>query len=405
MLLMAAGVLATRGQTHFPGWLALLPTLGTAAVISAGPEGWFNRVVLRRPVLVTLGLISYPLYLWHHVLLTFARITHAAVPAPATRFALVGLSVVLAWLTYKLIEQPFRFGRRIHARTAIPLAGMVVVGVLGSAVFTRAGLPGRAFAVTFDAYARTAVMTPREKECFDIPNAHNTSGSWYCRLGEPSGRPQMFVFGDSHALSLIPLLEQYGTEHHLGLLFAAGSGCPPLLGVQSMRPPALMKQLDCRALHQRVFDYVQANAIGTVFLIARWTLYTGDATGELNPLTSDNSAAVTIESSRRTFEAAVRETVAAYHRIGTRVVLVEDSPQQRISPRDALRRSNLSDESINALSVPLTTHQADKQWTSGVLSPYDGNGAIVLNFDDVLCDNRVCPFARNGRLLYFDDDH
>jgi hypothetical protein len=142
-----------------------------------------------------------------------------------------------------------------------------------------------------------------------------------------------------------------------------------------------------------------------VFLIGRWTLYTGDETGELNPLTPDDSTAVTIESSRRTFEAAVRQTVAAYHRIGTRVVLVEDSPQQRLSPRDALRRSNLSDESINALSVPLTTHQADKQWTSGVLSPYNGNGTIVLNFDDVLCDNRVCPFARNGRLLYFDDDH
>jgi hypothetical protein len=215
----------------------------------------------------------------------------------------------------------------------------------------------------------------------------------------------MFAFGDSHALSLIPVLERYGTEHHVGILFAAGSGCPPLLGVQSMRPSALMKQLDCRALHQRVFDYVQANAIGTVVLIARWTLYTGDATGELDPLTSDNSTAVTVESSRRTFETAVRQTVAAYHRIGAKVVFVEDSPQQRISPRDALRRSNLSDESINALSVPLAAHQADKQWTSSVLSPYNGNGAIVLNFDDVLCDNRVCPFARNGRLLYFDDDH
>ena len=405
MLLMAAGVLATRGQTHFPGWLALLPTLGTAAVISAGPEGWFNRVVLRQPILVTLGLISYPLYLWHHVLLTFARITHAAVPTPATRLALVGFSVVLAWLTYKLIEQPFRFGRRIHARTAIPLAGMIAVGVLGSVVFTRGGLPGRAFAVTFDAYARTAAMTPREKECFDIPNAHSTTGNWYCRLGEASGPPKIVAFGDSHALSLVPLLERYGSENHLGILFAAGSGCPPLLGVQSLRDPVLMQHLDCRALYQRTFDYVQANSIRTVFLIARWTLYTGADTGELYPVTTDVSTPATVESSRRAFASALQQTIAAYRRIGTRVVLFADSPQQPVEPRDALRRSNLSDESINEAAVSLDKHRADQRWPTGVLSQYNGNGAVVLNFDDVLCDSRICPIARNGKLLYFDDDH
>jgi peptidoglycan/LPS O-acetylase OafA/YrhL len=405
MLLIGAGVVGTRGQTRFPGWWALLPTLGTAALIAAGPQGWFNRVVLRRPSLVALGLISYPLYLWHHVLLTFARITYAAVPAPAFRIGLVALSVVLAWLTYKLIEQPFRFGHRVHARTAIPLAGMMVVGVLGYGVLSGGGLPGRAFAVKFDAYAKTAISTPREKDCFDIPYAHNTTGDWYCRLGDASGQPQIFAFGDSHALSLVPVLERYGRESRAGILFTAGSGCAPLLGVQSVRDPVAMQRLDCRALHQRVFDYVRANSIRTVLLIARWTLYTGDDTGELNPLTTDNATTVTIESSRRTFETAVRNTVAAYHQIGTRVVLFEDSPQQPLSPRDALRRSSLSDESINTFAVPLSAHLAAQRWTSGVLSSHAGNGTIVLNFDDVLCDNRVCPFAKNGGLLYFDDDH
>lgn len=405
LILIGTSLFVTRGQTHFPGWWALLPTLGAACVIAAGPDGWFNRLVLRQPPLVALGLISYPLYLWHVVLLTFSRITNAAIPSPTTRIALVALSVVLAWLTYKLIERPFRFGARVRARTAVPLAGIAVAGALGYVVFSTGGLPRRAFPVRFDSYIRTAVSTPREKECFDIPFAHNTTGHWNCRLGSSEGAPRIFAFGDSHALSLVPVLERYGTENHVGLLFTAGSGCPPLLGVQSVRDPAAMRQLDCRALHQRVFDYVQANSITTVLLIARWTLYTGDDTGEFNPITTDAATTVTVESSRRTFESALQQTIAAYRRIGTQVVLFTDSPQQPVYPRDALRRSTLSDESLNTLAVTLAKHQADQRWPAGVLSQYDGKGAIVLNFDDVLCDTRVCPIARNGKLLYFDDDH
>jgi hypothetical protein len=405
MALIGAAIVVTRGQMHFPGWWALLPTLGAACVIAAGADGWFNRLLLRQPFLVAIGLISYPLYLWHHVLLTFARITGA--PSPAMRIGLVGLSFVLAWLTYTLIERPFRFGR-VHARTAIPLAGMIIAGVLGFTVLSAAGVPRRAYPQRFESYARTAVRMPRLDACFEIPFAHTTKGDWFCRLGQPGAKEAAFAFGDSHAASLLPLFERYALDHNVEVLFAGTSGCPPLVGVQSLRDPVDMRQHDCRALNQRIVDYVRGHSIPLVFLAARWTYYTGGndlRPDEIDLLTTDTSTRPNLDSSRRAFESGLQQTLSLFKQIGTRVVLFDDSPQQRLFPRQALRRSRLTDESINKFAVRLSEHRAIQRWTSDLLAKYAGAGNLFLNFDDVLCDNQICPIAKDGKLLYFDDDH
>ena len=71
--MIATAVIVLDRQSAFPGWWALLPTAGTALVIAAGPTALFTSAVLSLPVLVFIGLISYPLYLWHWVLLSVAR--------------------------------------------------------------------------------------------------------------------------------------------------------------------------------------------------------------------------------------------------------------------------------------------------------------------------------------------
>jgi len=77
MLLIAGGLLLARDD-GFPGWMATLPVAGTALIIWAGPKSWFNRNFLSRPWLVFVGLISYPLYLWHWPLLVIVRNSSAS---------------------------------------------------------------------------------------------------------------------------------------------------------------------------------------------------------------------------------------------------------------------------------------------------------------------------------------
>src|SRR5215475_399579 len=72
MLLILAGISFTSEES-FPGWWALPPVLGAFFIIGAGPQAWLNRAMLANPKLVFVGLISYPLYLWHWPILVIAR--------------------------------------------------------------------------------------------------------------------------------------------------------------------------------------------------------------------------------------------------------------------------------------------------------------------------------------------
>jgi peptidoglycan/LPS O-acetylase OafA/YrhL len=75
MLLVGALALVKNGD-GFPGWRALLPTIGTVLLIQSGPQAWINRRILANRGVVYIGLISYPLYLWHWPILSFVRIIY-----------------------------------------------------------------------------------------------------------------------------------------------------------------------------------------------------------------------------------------------------------------------------------------------------------------------------------------
>lgn len=143
LLMIAAGVVLIDASRVFPGLWVLLPVAGTFLLIAAGTHAWCNRVVLSCRVMVWVGLISYPLYLWHWPLLAFARILSGGAPSAGARVSLIAVSVLLAWLTYRLIESPIRFGSR--RRVAVPaLSGaMAVMFAIGLATNTSAGFVER----------------------------------------------------------------------------------------------------------------------------------------------------------------------------------------------------------------------------------------------------------------------
>jgi peptidoglycan/LPS O-acetylase OafA/YrhL len=112
-LLIAANIFISD-KSPFPSWRALLPTISAVLFISAGSLAWFNQRVLGSRLLIWFGLISYPLYLWHWPLLTFARILDGGrQPSAAIRTCIVLLAILLAWLTYRLIEKPIRFSKNL----------------------------------------------------------------------------------------------------------------------------------------------------------------------------------------------------------------------------------------------------------------------------------------------------
>jgi peptidoglycan/LPS O-acetylase OafA/YrhL len=143
LILIILGVIFITKEKYFPGWWALLsPVLATALLIIAGNEGWVNKNILSNKVLVWFGLISYPLYLWHWPMLSFARIIEGETPSILYRLIIVLISISLAALTYLFIERPVRF----HAkkRTCSILIFLILfIGLIGYQTYKNDGFPKR----------------------------------------------------------------------------------------------------------------------------------------------------------------------------------------------------------------------------------------------------------------------
>lgn len=142
LVLVLCALFVLDRKTPFPGWAALLPTIGALLLISAGSEAWVNRHILSNRAFVFIGLISYPLYLWHWPLLSFAHITLSKQPPNGTVTVIVFVSVVLAWLTYRFVERPIR--RAQTFRLPLGLVGVAAAaGCIGLYVYQTNGMAGR----------------------------------------------------------------------------------------------------------------------------------------------------------------------------------------------------------------------------------------------------------------------
>jgi peptidoglycan/LPS O-acetylase OafA/YrhL len=142
-LFIVLGFFVIHEGRAFPGWWALLPAVGSALLIAAGPSTWMNRMVLSRSWMVWIGLISFPLYLWHWPLLSFARIIYSEHPPVDVRVVLVVASIVLATLTYWFIEKPIRNSGQRKSLIWFISIFMLLIFIAGAIVYKTKGVKSR----------------------------------------------------------------------------------------------------------------------------------------------------------------------------------------------------------------------------------------------------------------------
>jgi peptidoglycan/LPS O-acetylase OafA/YrhL len=139
VLLGLALLLVDRAE-RFDGWWTVLPTLGTFALLASGPTAWVNRRVLSQPILRFYGAISYPLFLWHWPLLAFPVVMGVPLTSELRIIILVS-SVVLATLTYELVDRREPSVKRWNRRSTMLAAGLIGIGLIGSITFAAGGFP------------------------------------------------------------------------------------------------------------------------------------------------------------------------------------------------------------------------------------------------------------------------
>lgn len=135
--LVCLGAVLVNDRLPYPSWYAVLPAAGTALIIWCGARAWINKHVLGNGVIVRVGLISYPLYLWHWPLVSFAYILDGKRPSTQTSIILIAVSFILSWLTYRFVERPLRFGKPKPWKVAGLSMGMLAVAVTGLSLYAK----------------------------------------------------------------------------------------------------------------------------------------------------------------------------------------------------------------------------------------------------------------------------
>ena len=250
-ILIGIGFLVITNKSPFPGWLALLPTVGTALILAGGSGSWINSKILSQPVLVWIGLISFPLYLWHWPLLSFARIEAAQTVSPELRWALLAISFLLAWITYRFVERPLRFGRAGNSKAIVLLCVLACVGSAGYLTFKSEGFPNR-----FPEIIRTATsyipFSWGDHVRSEVCHMHLVTSTVHKPECFEVARPLVALWGDSHAASLYPGLKKLQSSQQFGVIQVTESGCPPLLGVDQFNYRHNCKQVNDEVIQKLI---------------------------------------------------------------------------------------------------------------------------------------------------------
>jgi peptidoglycan/LPS O-acetylase OafA/YrhL len=377
--LLAAAAIAMIGYctvrysslTVFPGISAALPCVGAALLIVTGPDTTVGRLLSISPA-VFIGEISYSLYLWHWPTIIFAQI----ILLPQTPLVMAGeiaLSFLLAILSWRFVERPFRERSWRWSSRSILTGGLVVsVATIGTAValLGTGGMPFR-FTPQQQELARfndqDFEASYRRGSCFVTGRLDTLAPG--CMAPRAGQRPQLLLVGDSMAADLWP-----GFARHLSsldVLQATIVGCPP-----GLYPPS-WSTFKCQSFFREVLTNWQApNVPSAVMLSGLW--HSSDM-------------------------AVLEQALVALHGRGIRVIVAGPMPNYVAAlPRILIAADERHDPDLILRSQDTEMFTLDKVMQEMVTR----NGATYVSPVHLLCQGRQCrTLATPGVPLQFDKSH
>ncbi|MGF1501353.1 MAG: acyltransferase family protein [Paracoccaceae bacterium] len=390
LAMIAAAVVLFDKSTPFPAEPTLLPVLGTALIIlcSDGRDAT-GRLLSLRPM-VAIGLVSYSAYLWHYPLFAMARI-RLGEPEIWVFWALIGLTFVLAALTWRFVEQPAR-NARLVPRPAV-FTGAAVAGAALLA-FGLAGHAERGFLDRKDGIARDFGRHLRETASLSRACVGDQTFRPSCQTHP---EPELAVWGDSFAM------------HHVAGLVAANPGlrvtqltlplCAPALSLQPLRSTALRDLAAaeaCLDFNGRVFDTVRATPSLRHVLVSSPYNWTGGGTY----LTLDGPATLGPEEVARRLIADLDRFAEA----GLVPLLVSPPPRNGQNIFRCVTNALWHGDDVGMCDVDA---EASRRFAGDAFETLTRIAAAypVIFLDAFMCEEGRCPVYRDGTILYRDGGH
>jgi peptidoglycan/LPS O-acetylase OafA/YrhL len=375
----------------FPAPWALLPTAGALLVIAAGPMALPNRRVLANPALVYVGLISYPLYLWHWPLLSLARIYDQSDPTLAIKLGLLVATFAISAACYHFLERPVRFGRWSKERW-VPFTLILLLALTGAAAL--------AIHRTGGVYSRFPV--------FDNVYQHPAAARVYVPPGFTAER-KVALIGDSHAQMYDEALRSYYFQRGRQLVTTFRAGCRPFWNLDQHSPgyPPQGCPTQVNAALERI---VADPAIETVIIVAQFQrlrdLIHPEAARLPEPLRSRPSS----DEARNLalLELAMRQTLDMLFAAGKQVIVFTNTPELDFPPTKCQQRPlRLHQPAMEPCEMPRAEIDRLAAGHRQLLARVQADYPAMATFDPqaILCGESACRARVEGRLVYANIDH
>jgi hypothetical protein len=354
--------------------------------------------------MVSVGKLSYSIYLWHWPLLVFFAAWYHEPLKMLTAgevILILGLTVLLSWLSLTFIENPIRRKRVFATRARILLAtgsAMAALAVFGV---------GAHFSHGFIARIPNDVL--------QIANGASDFGDWYqcrdktvaqvnavdlCRLGgaaNKSKQPRFLLWGDSHAHVLAPVVDPVATEIGVPGLLAVRVACPP---IPDLDLASIEWDPNCQAFNNSVFGLISDQNFDAVFLAARWSHYRNTLTVRH----SDGSVGGMPDANF--FERQLQRTIERLTARGITVFVFEEVPYPEDYSPARFARAVWWGADAGSAGISITDYRKRNERFSQFLDELNNSKLKRISPTHALCrDGVFCPAVVDGRSNFFDENH
>jgi peptidoglycan/LPS O-acetylase OafA/YrhL len=400
---IAVAFFAYGSTTRFPGANALLPCMGAALLIwsNIGERTSAGKLLSLSPI-VAIGLMSYSLYLWHWPILVFIRYRVSDAPALDIRLAAIAASFMLAGLSWRFVETPFRRrSKDARQRTVFAFGFAVTAGLfLTSVVIWRLhGLPER----FPDDIIRFAEQNDFPSE-FETDRVEQIEADELPIVGQANGAEAAFlIWGDSHAPPVAAAVRDVVAKYGVWGYVAANPGITPVLG--TWRPQAGKEAVK---RNQAVLDFVRRKGIKTVILASDWFVNTHPrANGSLDSLIVEaENESIDPHNAMEILRRGLRMTVSELQRAGADVWIMRQVPMQRDLPSQLAFDAWLQNHEPPRFGVKLAEHVRTHAALNRIFSDLEREGVRVLDPTEVCFNPSHQSFiAASGRSYYWDRTH